>query len=121
MKKVLIVDDAAFMRFTLKTMLEKNGYEIVGMAENGAIGVRMYKECAPDLVTMDLTMPEMTGLEALQAITKYDSKATVVMVSAMGQESMIKEAILNGAKYFIVKPFTEERVIETLNKIMGVK
>lgn len=119
MKKVLIVDDASFMRFALKTMLEKHGYEVVGMAENGAVGVRKYKELAPDLVTMDLTMPEMSGMEALQAITRYDSKAKVVMVSAMGQESMIKEAIMNGAKYFIVKPFTEDRVIETLNKVIA--
>jgi two-component system, chemotaxis family, chemotaxis protein CheY len=117
MKNVLIVDDAAFMRLALKTMLEKHGYKIVGEAENGLVGIQKYKEVAPDVVTMDITMPEMGGIEALKAITKLDAKAKVVMVSAMGQEAMVKEAILSGAKYFIVKPFTEDIVIETLDKV----
>ena len=119
MKSVLIVDDASFMRLTLKTMLERNGYTIVGEAENGAVGVNKYKECKPDVVTMDITMPEMGGIEALKAITQYDAKAKVIMVSAMGQEALIKEAVISGAKYFVVKPFTEEIVVETLNKVIA--
>ena len=120
MKKVLIVDDAAFMRLALKTMLEKNGFEVVGQAENGAMGVEKYKECAPDIVTMDITMPEMSGIEALKEIKQYDPRARVVIVSAMGQECLIKEAILSGAKYFIVKPFKEDHVVATLNKVAAL-
>ncbi|MDW7675125.1 MAG: response regulator [Bacillota bacterium] len=118
MPKVLIVDDAAFMRMTIKMMLEKNGFEVVGEAENGAVGVTKYKECHPDIVTMDITMPELTGIEAVKAITQYDPKAKVIMVSAMGQEAMVKEAIMNGAKSFIVKPFKEEHVVQTINKLL---
>jgi two-component system chemotaxis response regulator CheY len=118
MAKVLIVDDAAFMRMSIKTMLEKNGFEIVAEAENGAVGVSMYLEYQPDIVTMDITMPEMTGIEALKAIRQHDPNAKVVMMSAMGQEGMVKEAIISGAKTFIVKPFKEEHVVQTLNKIL---
>ncbi len=117
MRKVLIVDDAAFMRMVIKKLLENNGFEVIGEAENGEIGVEKYKELRPDLVTMDITMPQMTGIEALKAIREFDDKAKVVMVSAMGQEVMVKEAILYGAKSFIVKPYKEEQVIETLVKI----
>lgn len=117
MKKVLIIDDAAFMRLAIKTMLEKNGFSVVGEAENGITGVKKYQELKPDLVTMDITMPDMTGLEALTEILKYDPNAKVVMLSAMGQEGMVKEAVLNGALSFIVKPFKEEHLIMTLNKI----
>ena len=117
MKNVLIVDDAAFMRMSLKMTLEKNGYAIVGEAPNGKIAVDKYKELQPDIVTMDITMPEMTGIEALQEIKKNDPKANVVMVSAMGQELLVKEAILNGAKSFIVKPFTENTLIKALEKL----
>jgi len=120
MKKVLIVDDAAFMRLTLRTMLERNGFEVVAEAENGAVGIRKYQEFKPDIVTMDITMPEMDGITALKAITKHDPKAKVIMMSAMGQESIIKEAILNGARYFLVKPFKEPQVLETLNKIAAM-
>ncbi|KJS20560.1 MAG: histidine kinase [Clostridiaceae bacterium BRH_c20a] len=118
MKKVLIVDDAAFMRLTIRSILEKNGFEIVGEAENGEKGVQKYKELKPDLVTMDITMPEMTGIEALKHIKEYDPNAKVVMFSAMGQELMVREAIINGAKSFIVKPFTEDHVMQVLNKIL---
>ena len=114
MKKVLIVDDAAFMRAAIKTILERNGFEVVGEAENGAIGVRKYQELRPDIVTMDITMPEMTGLEALKHIRSFDPDAKVVMITAMGQEHLVKEAILSGAKSFIVKPFKEDHVIQTL-------
>ena len=117
MSKVLIVDDAAFMRISIKNMLTKNGYEIVGEAENGAIGVQMYKELHPDIVTMDITMPEMSGLDALKEIVKADPQAKVVMVSAMGQEAMVREAIVSGAKGFIVKPFKEEGILAAIKKL----
>lgn len=117
MKRILVVDDAAFMRMTVRVFLEKNGFEVVGEAENGAVGVKKYMELKPDIVTMDITMPEMSGLEALKAIREFDPGAKVIMMSAMGQEGMVKEAIINGAKTFIVKPFKEERVLEILNKL----
>lgn len=120
MKKVLIVDDAAFIRLTIKTMLEKNGFEVAGEAENGIAGVKKYQELKPDLVTMDITMPDMTGIEALKEIIKLDPKAKVIMLSAMGQEAMVREAVLSGAVSFIVKPFKEEQLITTLNKVAGM-
>lgn len=120
MKKVLIVDDAAFIRLSMKTILEKNGFEIAGMAEDGIIGVQKYKETMPDIVTMDITMPNMTGIEALCAIREFDPKAKVVMVSAMGQEEMVREAVMKGAKSFVVKPFKEDQLIKTLNKILAI-
>ncbi|NMA64849.1 MAG: response regulator [Clostridiaceae bacterium] len=114
MKKVLIVDDAAFMRQSIRLILERNGYEVVGEAANGIEGVRKYKELMPDIVTLDITMPEMSGIDALKVICEFDPNAKVVMVSAMGQEILVKEAILNGAKSFIVKPFKEEHIIKVL-------
>ncbi len=117
MKKVLIVDDAVFMRMIIKMMLEKNDYTVVGEAENGALGVSKYKELEPDIVTMDITMPEMSGIEALKEIRKFDSDAKVIVVSAMGQELMVREAIINGARSFVVKPFTEEHIIQALKKL----
>lgn len=118
MKKVLIVDDAEFMRLSLKSMLERNGFQVVGEAENGAIGVKKYIQFKPDIVTMDITMPNMTGIEAVKAIKTIDPKAKIVMISASGQEASVKEAMILGAKYFIVKPFKEEYMVETLNKIL---
>ncbi|MFZ5944955.1 MAG: response regulator [Bacillota bacterium] len=120
MTKVLIVDDAAFMRMTLRKIFEKNGFEVVGEAENGAKGVEKYKELQPDVVTLDITMPEKDGIAALKEINAYQPKAKVIMVSAMGQESMVKEALINGAKTFIVKPFKEDYVIETVTKIASL-
>ena len=117
MATVLIVDDAAFMRISIKNMLTKNGYEVVGEAENGLVGVEKYKELSPDIVTMDITMPEMSGLDALKEIVKINPKAQVVMVSAMGQEAMVRDAILSGAKGFIVKPFKEEGIIAAIRKL----
>jgi len=117
MATVLIVDDAAFMRISIKNMLTKNGYEVVGEAENGQIAVEMYKELQPDIVTMDITMPEMTGLEALKEIAKLDPQSKVVMVSAMGQEAMVRDAIVSGAKGFIVKPFKEDGIIAAIKKL----
>ncbi len=117
MKRVLIVDDAAFMRMAIKNILVKHGFEVVDEAQNGLEGVNKYKELKPDIVTMDITMPEMTGLEALKLIMDFDKDAKVVMVSAMGQEQMVMEAIMKGARSFIVKPFREDHVIQTLNNM----
>lgn len=117
MRKVLIVDDAAFMRLAIRNILEKHNYEVIGEAENGKIAVQKYKELKPDLVTLDITMPEMTGLEALKEIVSFDTSAKVVMVSAMGQQQMILESVMGGAKSFIIKPFKEDHVIQTLSKI----
>ena len=117
MKRVMVVDDAMFMRASLKMMLEKNGFEVAAEAENGAIAVQKYKEIKPDFVTMDITMPEMDGLQALKLIKQMDPDAKVVVVSAMGQEPVVKEAILSGAKSFIVKPFKEDFVLKTLNSL----
>lgn len=120
MKKVLIVDDATFMRTSIRMMLERNGFEVIGEAENGLVGIEKYKELGPDIVTMDITMPEMDGVEALKAIMQHDSKAKIIMVSAMGQEPMVVNAVVNGAKSFIVKPFKEELVVQTLNKVLAL-
>ena len=119
MKTVLVVDDAAFMRVSIKNMLSKNGYEIIGEAGNGKEGVKKYQELSPDIVTMDITMPEMNGIDAVKAIKAADGDAKVVMVSAMGQQPMVIEAIQAGATDFIVKPFQPERVVEALNKALG--
>jgi len=116
MKKILVVDDAAFMRLSLKMMLEKNGFEVVGEAENGRKAIEMYKMLNPEIVTMDITMPDMDGVEALAEIIKFDSKANVIMLSAMGQEGKIRDAVLNGAKGFIVKPFKEDYLLKALSK-----
>src|SRR5690625_1393649 len=99
--KVLIVDDAAFMRMMIKDILEKNGYEVVGEAQNGVEAVEKYEELSPDLVTMDITMPEMDGIEALKKIQEINPEATVIMCSAMGQQAMVIDAIQAGAKDFI--------------------
>ena len=117
MKKVLVVDDAAFMRVTIKNILEKSGFSVVGEAENGKVAVQKYNELNPDIVTMDITMPEMDGLTALKAIMQMDGHARVVMMTAMGQQSMVKDAVIAGAKGFIVKPFKEETVLSALNKL----
>lgn len=117
MKKVLVVDDAAFMRMSIKMTLEKNGFTVVGEAENGKVAIEKYKELSPDIVTMDITMPEMTGTEALKTIIGFDKNANIIMISAMGQEYLVKEAILAGAKSFVVKPFSEEILVKALEKI----
>ncbi len=116
MKSLLIVDDAAFMRLNLKNIL-KNDYEIAGEAENGKEAVEKYQDLEPDIVTMDITMPVMDGLEAIKAIKDIDSEAQIVVCSAMGQQKMVIKAIELGAKDFIVKPFKEERVINAIKKL----
>lgn len=117
-KRVLIVDDAIFMRMKLKDILESNGYEVVAEAQNGAEAIEKFKSERPDLITMDITMPEMDGIEALRGIRAIDSQAKVVMCSAMGQQAMVMESIQSGAVDFIVKPFDSDRVIQSLNKVV---
>ena len=119
MAKVMICDDAAFMRMMIKDILTKNGYNVVGEAENGAKAVEKYQELKPDLVLMDITMPEMDGIQALKAIKAVDPSATVIMCSAMGQQAMVIESIQSGAKDFIVKPFQQDRVLEAVRKVVG--
>lgn len=118
-KNILICDDAAFMRMMIKDILTKNGYTVAGEAENGVVAIEKYTELKPDLVLMDITMPEMDGIQALKKIREADAKASVIMCSAMGQQSMVIEAIQSGAKDFIVKPFQPERVIEAVSKVVG--
>ena len=117
--KVMVVDDAAFMRMMVKDILEKNGYEVVAEAGNGMEAVQKYKEVSPDLVTMDITMPEMDGIQAVNEIKKINPDANILMCSAMGQQAMVVEAIKSGAKDFIVKPFQAERVLEAVKKVVG--
>ena len=117
MARVLIVDDAAFMRMMLKDILEKNGFEIVGEASNGLKAVEIYKAEKPDVV--DITMPDMDGIEAVKEIKDFDPAAKVIMCSAMGQQTMVMDAIRAGAKDFIVKPFQADRVIDAIRKVLG--
>jgi two-component system chemotaxis response regulator CheY len=107
------------MRMMIKDILSKNGYNIVGEAENGKKAVDTYAECKPDLVLMDITMPEMDGIQALKAIRGNDPNASIIMCSAMGQQAMVIEAIQSGAKDFIVKPFQADRVLEAVKKVIG--
>ncbi|GEK57405.1 response regulator [Marinococcus halophilus] len=116
---VLVVDDAAFMRMMIKDILEKNGFNVVGEAKDGNEAVEKFQETAPDLVTLDITMPDKDGIEALKEIKAADPNAKVIMCSAMGQQSMVIDAIQAGAKDFIVKPFQADRVLEAINKTLG--
>lgn len=118
-KNILIVDDAAFMRMMIKDILTKNGYNVAGEAENGAKAFEKYNEIKPDLVLMDITMPEVDGIQALKNIKAADPGAKVIMCSAMGQQAMVIESIQAGAKDFIVKPFQPERVLEAVKKVIG--
>ncbi len=119
MAKILIVDDAAFMRMMVKDTLSKNGYTDLYEAADGLQAVEVYNEVKPDLVIMDITMPNMDGLDALRAIMGQNPGAKVVMCSAMGQEAMVIDAIKSGAKDFIVKPFKPERIIKTVEQLLG--
>lgn len=118
-KKILIVDDAAFMRMMIKNIVTKNGYEVVGEAENGQEAVNLYAEVKPDLVTMDITMPEMDGIEGVKAILAIDPNASIIMCSAMGQQSMVMDAIQAGAKDFIVKPFQQDRILQAIERVLA--
>lgn len=117
--RILIVDDAAFMRMMIRDILSKNGYEVCGEANDGVQAIEKYKELKPDLITMDITMPEMDGIQALKEIKKLEPSAKVIMCSAMGQQAMVIDAIQAGAKDFIVKPFQSDRVIEAIKKTLG--
>lgn len=117
-KRILIVDDAAFMRMMIKDILTKHGFIVVGEAENGMIAVERYKTLKPDLVTMDITMPEMDGIAAVRQIRAFDPEARIIMCSAMGQQPMVIDAIQSGARDFIVKPFQPDRVLEAVHKAL---
>ncbi|WP_138414815.1 response regulator [Aquibacillus sediminis] len=117
-KRILIVDDAAFMRMMIKDILVKNGYEVVGEAQDGVQAVEKYEELTPDLVTLDITMPEKDGITALKEIKAINPDAKIIMCSAMGQQAMVIDAIQAGAKDFIVKPFQADRVIEAIQKAL---
>ena len=115
--RVMVVDDAQFMRNMLKDIFVRAGHDVVAEAENGEIALELYQELKPDLVTMDIVMPRKSGIEALQDIMALNASACVVMVSALGQDSLVLEAVESGAKDFIVKPFKEEKVLEIVNRV----
>lgn len=117
MKTILVTDDAAFMRMALKSMLEKNGFKVVGEAENGEIAVEKYMLLKPDIVTLDITMPIMDGIEALTKIKAFDKNAKVMMISALGQETVVRKAVIAGALGFVIKPFNEEIIMKVFNKL----
>lgn len=116
-KTVLITDDTAFMRMTLRNVLEKSGYSVVGEAEDGLQAIEMYRELSPFLVTMDITMPNMDGISAIKEILNYDRNAKIIVVSAMGQKTLVIEALNAGALDFVVKPFQPDRILEALQKV----
>lgn len=118
MARILVTDDAAFMRMQLKDNLTRLGHEVVGEAENGLIAVEKYQELSPDLITMDITMPEMNGVDSLKKLKQINENVKVIMCSAMGQQALVVEAIQAGAKDFIVKPFTSERIKEAIEKVL---
>ena len=117
--KVLVVDDAIFMRKMIAEILVENGMDVIGEADNGSSAVERYKQLKPDLVTMDIIMPEMNGIDAVRQIIAFDSQAKIVMCSALGQQALVQEAITAGAKDFLIKPFNPSRVVEVVNKIMN--
>ncbi|RKZ06102.1 two-component system response regulator [bacterium] len=117
--RVLVVDDAIFMRRMISEILEENGMEIVGEADTGAAAIKLYRELTPDLVTMDIIMPEMNGIDAVKEIIEMDSQARIVMCSALGQQALVQEAISAGAKDFLIKPFNPSRVVEVVNKVLN--
>ena len=119
MAKVLMVDDSRTSRKLLRSILEEGGHEVVGEAVNGQEGVQQFQALKPELVTMDITMPEMDGISAVKEIKKVDPNAKIVMCSAMGQQAMVIEAIQAGARDFIVKPFQADRVLEAVRKAVG--
>ncbi len=118
-KQILVVDDTSFMRMTLTKILTSSNYDVVDTAESGVIAVEKYQQHRPGLVIMDITMPDMDGIQAVQKIKEIDPNAKVIMCSAMGQQSMVIDAIKAGAQDFIVKPFKGDRVIEAVSKIIG--
>lgn len=119
--RILVVDDATFMRMMLKDILTRNGFEIAGEAENGYRAIEKYKELSPDLVLMDITMPELDGIGAVKQIRAEDPNAKIIMCTAMGQHGMVLESIQAGARDFIVKPFQPDRIIETVNRCLNYR
>ena len=117
--RVLVCDDAIFMRTMISDILSGAGYEVVGEAESGVQAIERYKELRPDLVTMDIVMPDMGGIEAVREIVKADPEAKILMCSAMGQQALVVEAIQAGAKDFVVKPFQPSRVLEAVQRVLG--
>ncbi len=117
-KRVLIVDDAAFMRMMIRDILEKNGFEVVGEAEDGESSIQQYNELNPDVVLMDITMPKMDGISAVKEIMKINPKSKIIMCSAIGQQSMVIESIQAGAGILLLKPFQSIRVVEALNNLL---
>ncbi|MCI8314093.1 MAG: response regulator [Lachnospiraceae bacterium] len=120
MAKVMVVDDAVFMRMTIKKMLEAHGHSVIGEAGNGVEAVKKYVEIKPEVVLLDITMPEMNGVEALKRIKEVDAKAKVIICSAMGQQAMVAQAIQSGAKDFVVKPFEEGRLAAAVDRVMAM-
>jgi two-component system chemotaxis response regulator CheY len=118
-KRVLIVDDAVVMRMMIKGILSKNGFEVVGEAQNGVEAVEKYKQLQPDLVTMDMVMPEMDGITAVKQIVANDPEAKIIMCTSMGQQALVVEAIQAGAKSFITKPFQPPKILETIQKVLA--
>jgi two-component system chemotaxis response regulator CheY len=118
-QRVLICDDAIFMRTMIGDILQQSGFEIVGEAETGLQAIEKYRQLKPDLVTMDIVMPDMGGIDAVREITKFDPSAKVLMCSAMGQQALVVEAIQAGAKDFVVKPFQPSRVLEAVQRVLG--
>jgi two-component system chemotaxis response regulator CheY len=116
---VLICDDAVFMRTMISDILEESGFEVVGQAETGLQAIERYKSLRPDLVTMDIVMPDMGGIDAVREITSFDANAKILMCSAMGQQALVVEAIQAGAKDFVVKPFQPSRVLEAVQRVLG--
>lgn len=119
MHTIMLVDDAAFVRLALEKILTENNYEVIAQASNGTEAIQMYKDAKPELVIMDITMPEMSGIDAVRAIKEYDPSAKIIMCSAMGQQSKILDAMTAGASDFIVKPYKEDRVISAVKKALG--
>lgn len=119
MANILIVDDAAFMRMTIKKMVEAHGHVVVGEAENGVEAIKKYQELRPDIILLDITMPEMNGVDAMRALKGLDAGVKVIICSAMGQQAMVAQTIQAGAKDFIVKPFVEERLMASIDKVLS--
>lgn len=119
MHTIMLVDDAAFVRLALEKILTENNYEVIAQASNGTEAIQMYKDAKPDLVIMDITMPEMSGIDAVRGIKEFDPSAKIIMCSAMGQQSKILDAMTAGASDFIVKPYKEDRVISAVKKALG--
>jgi len=118
MKRVLIIDDSALMRRLMRKVLKNNGFEVVGEANDGVLGVEKYRELLPDIVTLDLIMDRMSGIGALERILEINPDANVFIVSSMGQEIIVREAISRGAKSFILKPFTDKQVLDEFSKVL---